>query len=534
MSEGTSEQNTELTIANPLVADIFALTELNIAESDLIKLKILDDGSLRFMAPAYHLDTQSQLIKITAITLPAKKIWSKSSWITLEFKKPIDLPLNLSIITSQLEILEIKYIIETLTSTNGYEIRTLEINSNDPVVLAYLANMYLDSPIAHLLIKRVLSEIVEWSTTGEDYQKTQQRLSIILDDLNENDDDVSGSSESMAECPTINYSGDVDYQCLTIKSRQEQELQYVTFLRTLTKSQIQEIFHYAKLTFIATEVSNLLQISDPESIKRNIYNDKYEKVQQIFNTTEQCHQHLYQKHPNIKNSVEKILESIIYQLHEFKEQKADELKNIKDVSTLFGVANDFVLDPILSLVPAGNIGKFLVRTTINVAKAYACTSSLATRKGWFKASDIDQKELVKEFGCKVIICNVENFSQLNSNGINSLSKFYSQYLHLSIVADSYLYQNQSSLTQTLLENLSNFTHLQEIGLGVNLDLSLETESSSTIPIKEYLKYFNQVECYDRILNDFVGHIELNPEFLAIAPGLAGHTENSSSSTPETP
>jgi len=227
-----SEGNEEIIVVNPTALEAFSANAVNHEKIALnlcparppeqIKRNILHDESIRFTSSNYHLTNQTQLIKITALTLPAKEIWIRNSWITLEFKKPIDLPLDLNVITYHLDLLKAQYQIEALPPSNGYDINLIYIHSKNTESLAYLTNLYLEIPTAHLLLKSALSELVEWSTIGEEHHKAKQKISIFLDELNE-----SNSSALAIQCPIISYYGDVDTKCVINKEKQEQELQYI-------------------------------------------------------------------------------------------------------------------------------------------------------------------------------------------------------------------------------------------------------------------------------------------------------------------
>lgn len=438
--------------------------------------------------------------------------------VSLEFRNNPDL----SSLNKVLNLFEAEYKYREVSQGENQQV--LRITENGIKVIAYLYHIYnnistkasdmLDISLSYMTEDMMERTVPTWK------QDISIRLLSWLEDFNTEEELIS--LKENGECLiTTGY---------TTIYEEKPTISEIEFLKEKFKNYNQEerSAEFKKMTsdLVYQAKEALLKEFDPDYIKEMSYYRKFENIEKIFNTPDKCDQYLYQKYLTIKPLTETMCLNIEKKLINLDDSLIDNIgkvmfsdKSLKHTKvTGTGVGSTISL-----LVKLGVIGvKSTVTPIFNVLDALKVFGSVAYGvKEIYSDKEhkktIDYPELAKSFSCKISICTIDSFINLTTESQEKLSDFYARYIHAA-TKDFYHYPSESYLASSLLDNLSNQTYTENIGLKSNLKINLETINGISISILDYNKQHNQTKCYEGILHDLMGRdasviadISMSPE-----------------------
>lgn len=481
----------------------FSSTEMTVPNETTISIFNSPDGSVIFKQQTpYKIPAElyAQWPKFYSIVLDK----GDHQIVSLEFRNNPDL----SSLNKVLNLFEAKH--EYREVLQGENQQILRITENGIQVIAYLYHIYnnistkasdmLDISLSYMTEDMMERTVPTWK------QDISIRLLSWLEDYNSEDE--YNTLEENGECLlSIGYvpNYEEDSTKLEIEDLKEKFRNY---------SQEERSAEFKKMTseLVDKAKQKLLKEFDPDYIKEMSYYKKFENIEKIFNTPDKCDQYLYQKHLTIQPLTETMCLNIEKKLITLDVSLIDNIgkvvfsdKSLKHTKvTGTGVGSTINL-----LLKLGVIGvKSTVAPIFSVIDALKVFGSVAYGVKELYADEetkkpIDYPELAKSFSCKISICTIDSFVTLSTESQEKLSDFYARYIHAS-TQNLHHYPSESYLASSLLDNLSNQSYTEELGLKSYLNQNLETLDGASISILEYNKQHNQTKCYEEILHDLMG------------------------------
>lgn len=498
-------------------------------EDKKVEIKQLQDGSTRYniIYKAYY----TELPKIVAINFDPMD--EEHAYASIEFRPSNKLDsqtIDLSLIEKAFIEYKIQYEEQLVTISDNaanltpIKFRTIQVKKDSVVkALAYLYHKYNEiSPDASFLLLEAIKFIAKLQLSQKEpkwERDLARHLAIIEEVIKEN----GPSAMQIEDCNLEEYSL-VKYMQIS----ECEENKRTKFDQFISLYNSEDLFNNINIIRIENEVQHILKEYSPIAM---YYREKIKEAEFIFNTTERCKEFLRSKY-NLSEELEQELESFALAIHsgisELSNKDAGVIrqfanhgkgllkhiipfenlealgKNVKDVATIVGSS-------LKLLKPLVDIAKSVpqVAASINFLEySIAGASMLSSSIGITHRNSIQEfniTELLKEFSCKVTLCNALYFYQLDENGKQDLSSFYSQYIYLSLkegIEDDEIQHINTSYR--LLDSLSNMEYINRLNLTLHMQNKLSLQSGESINISEYLSHYNQLECYNSLKSDIIG------------------------------
>ncbi|MCT4635038.1 MAG: hypothetical protein N4A31_02165 [Rickettsiales bacterium] len=476
----------------------FSSSEIFVSNEPTINIFNSPDGSIIFKQQTpYKISAElyAQWPKFYSIVLDK----GDHQIVSLEFRNNPDL----SSLNKILNLFEAKH--EYREVLQGENQQILRITENGIQVIAYLYHIYNNistkaSDLLSVSLTYMTEDMME-KTVPTWKQDISIRLLSWLEDeydvLKENGECILriGYAPEYGEEPN-NSAIEILKERFRNYSQEERSAEF--------KKMTSELVYKAK--------QKLLEEFDPVYIKEMSYFKKFANLEKIFDTPDKCDQYLYQKNLTIQPLTERMCLNIGKKLTSLDSSVMDNIgktvfsdTNLKHTKvTGSGVGSTLKL-----LLDFGIIGvKSTVSPIFNILDALKIVSSVAygVKELYVEENDkkvINYPELAKSFSCKISICTIDSFINLTPDSQEKLSYFYAGYIYAA-TKEFHHYPSESYLASSLLDNLSNQTYTEKLGLKSHLNQNLEKLDGTSISILEYNKQHNQTKCYEEILQDLMG------------------------------
>lgn len=503
---------------------------LNLREFNNTRVKeepLHDNDGIRLSILYNHAFNES-LPRITAVTLSSEETWkNKNSIVKIETKtNPATNSSVFEPFVTRLAKIGSNYQIKKIISrfdqeTESEELTLTTINSHRLHAFATLINLY-QSPEAKTLLIKALEKIVSWSIDDK-FNDAKQEEIIYFANIKEQQEAI----DNILSIQDIFYSSYNFYNDMchnstyTLLSPQEQKILSISIP---SPKKLQTSLIHMREVLIHQEIETLLKEAD--DISNN------DTIKSIPENIEKCRQFLNDKYPEAKPVLNQTF-SVIKESFINMNNKNHYYNGIKDnvgygakvtkiftgiAGTTFGMAK--YAEQMSSL---GYIGQWLqtldeitppaVKFSIYVATALSyLTSFTVLHLPDKKSVTVDDKAL-EEFSCRVVLCNIEKFINLDISGQKALANFYGKYLYNTLYLHHDQYQNDESITDLLLLNLHNETYLNDhlnMGRDLKASLTFKESSNSTDNINNIWDYIHHSE------SQCCGEIAFSDDLTAIA------------------
>lgn len=477
--------------------------DIKINPSDILK-------NIEFTQNAYYHLSESQYSiwpKIYSINLNShdKQI------ITLEFRHNP----NLDNLKRLMHLYSAKYTIKlhkVNDPSTAIESTTVKIDHNGIYVLAHLINIYYSmAKEAGVLIWEALRYVVQdamdkglGDSDSEWKMDTYYKIKLWAASVDDRDDSRCVAINEKLHFPHLDRSHDAKTQYNLLDDTQKEK-------------------------FIEAILSQLVKVTAAELVRYVSSTASQTIVQSAFDSVEKCDSYLIENMPEMVEDIKKIqnaTEAALVKKFEpgFWEEvfsKGDKVsKHIKYASTATGSTLS-LLDKAKELT---KISKDLplikhIFTAIDLIKI-ASFMFYETQEAYFSSSkeenlEIDLTELSYKFVCMNMICNKDSLTKLSENSIDKLIEFYSNFMYAAI--KGHKYEDNFSVSDYLLKQISNTTYVEELGLTSYLSTTLEQKDGNILSMADLVTSYDHGACYNTLANYLSGNTSssVTPEILML-------------------